>query len=276
MKRPFHLVDVFGSSPLEGNPLAVVSHGEGLSSEEMLQLTRWFNLSETTFLLAAESEADYRVRIFTLAGELDFAGHPTLGTCHVWESTTDGSRERMVQECGVGLVPLRRSGGVLWFQAPALVRDGPVDDETLARVVRCLGIREEDVRAARWVDNGPGWVGVLLSDAESVLELEPDFSGETDLAIGVVGLQPERSETAYEVRAFFTNHNRRLVEDPVTGSLNASLAEWLIGEDRIDPPYLVSQGRRVGRNGLVHIARDEDGIWVGGATHTVARGFVEI
>jgi PhzF family phenazine biosynthesis protein len=276
MRRPFHLVDVFGAAPLEGNPLAVVAEAEGLSTERMLQVTRWFNLSETTFLLPPGDSADYRVRIFTLADELPFAGHPTLGTCHVWASTAVGPKDRITQECGAGLVELRRESGIIWFQAPPLIRDGPVDEETEARVGEILGINGGEIVATRWVDNGPGWVGVLLDDADAVLELEPEFARDTGLDIGVVGFHPAGAETAYEVRAFFTDHNGRRVEDPVTGSLNASVAEWMLDEGRVNPPYRVSQGSRVGRRGIVHIDRDQEGIWVGGATQTIAQGFVEV
>lgn len=277
MRRPFHLVDVFGAEPLLGNPLAVVSEAEGMATERMLELTRWFNLSETTFLLEpGDDSADYRVRIFTLAGELPFAGHPTLGTCHVWAAEEGEANQHMVQECGAGLIPLRSEGGIFWFRAPPLIREGPVDDETVARLAGVLGISRDAIVSTRWVDNGPGWVGALLEDAASVLDLEPDFAGETGLDIGVVGFHQDGSETAYEVRGFFSDHNGRLVEDPVTGSLNASVAKWMIDEGRVSTPYRASQGQRVGRNGIVHIDRDHDGIWVGGATHTIATGSIEI
>lgn len=277
MRRPFHLVDVFGAEPLAGNPLAVVSGAEGIPSERMLELTRWFNLSETTFLLEpGDDSADYRVRIFTLAGELPFAGHPTLGSCHVWASEVGERKDRMTQSCGAGLVPLRREGGILWFLAPPLIREGVVDEETEAKVAKVLGIGKEEILATRWIDNGPGWIGALLADSDAVLGLEPDLGGGVGLDIGVVGFRPAGTETVYEVRAFFSDHSGRLVEDPVTGSLNASVAKWMIDEGRVSTPYRVSQGQGVGRQGIVHIDRDENGIWVGGATQTIASGFVEI
>jgi len=273
MKRTMHLVDVFGEAPLEGNPLAVVTEAEDLEPERMLQITRWFNLSETTFLLpATHPDADYRVRIFTLAGELPFAGHPTLGTCHVWAVGSGSSAGRFVQECGAGLIPLRRSEGLFWLKAPPLIREGPVDAALVRRIADVLRVDERSILATSWIDNGPGWVGVLMQDAESVLEIEPDMTEASGLDVGVVGFYPEGSPTSYEVRAFFTDHRGGLVEDPVTGSLNASIAQWMIGEGRLSPPYRASQGRRLGRSGLIHVDQDDEGIWVGGATHTVARG----
>jgi len=273
MKRRIHLVDVFGETPLEGNPLAVVTEAEDLEPERMLQITRWFNLSETTFLLPPTNpDADYRVRIFTLAGELPFAGHPTLGTCHVWAGGSGSSDGRFVQECGAGLIPLRRSEGLFWLQAPPLIREGPVEAALVRSIAEVLRVDEGSILAMRWVDNGPGWVGVMMQDAESVLDLEPDMATARGLDVGVVGFYPEGSPISYEVRAFFTDHRGGMVEDPVTGSLNASIAQWMIEEGRVRAPYLASQGRRLGRSGLIHIDQDEEGIWVGGATHTIAQG----
>lgn len=277
MRRSFHLVDVFGERPLSGNPLAVVSDAEGLETEQMVELTRWFNLSETTFLLPPQhSDADYRVRIFTLSGELPFAGHPTLGSCHIWARESSNESARMVQECGAGLVPLRREDGLLWFLAPPLVRQGEVDEETEEMLVEVLGVARDEIVATRWIDNGPGWVGALLSDAEAVLALQPDPGGRRGLDIGVIGFHPMGSPTAYEVRAFFTDHNGRLIEDPVTGSLNASAAKWLIEEGRVSPPYRASQGAPLGRSGIIHIDQDDEGIWVGGATHSIGSGRLDV
>lgn len=275
------MVDVFGESALSGNPLAVVVDSEGLDDDAMLRITRWLNLSETTFLLTPESEdADYRVRIFTLAGELPFAGHPTLGTCHVWQQVAGEATDEIVQECGAGLVRLRRSDGRLAFESPPLIRDGPVDTAQLAEFAYVLGIETADIVAAQWVDNGPGWVGLLLTDAETVLGLEPDFSRhpkEETLDIGVVGFHPPDSDCLYEVRAFFSGAGGRMLEDPVTGSLNASLAEWLISEGRASPPYVASQGTRLDRSGRIHISQDEEGsVWVGGDTSTVVSGTLDL
>lgn len=274
--RRFRLVDVFGERPLTGNPLAVVVDSDGLGTEEMLEITRWLNFSETTFLSPPESaEADYEVRIFTLAGELPFAGHPTLGSCHVWQSLADEARDEIVQECGAGLVRLRRSGDRIAFEAPALIHDGPVDGLKLATLAAVLGIDTSDIVEARWIDNGPGWVGVMLRDAESVIELVPDFSrhpGGERLDIGVVGMHPEGAETLYEVRAFFTGGRGEMIEDPVTGSLNASIAQWLLAEGWVETPYVASQGRVLGRSGRVHVSGDAGSVWVGGRVFDIVSG----
>lgn len=276
MGRRFRLVDVFGERSLTGNPLAVVIDSEGLSTGEMLEITRWLNFSETTFLSDPESSgADYKVRIFTLAGELAFAGHPTLGSCHVWQSVTGGSQTEVVQECGAGLVRLRRSDGRLSFEAPGMIKDGPVDPVQIAELAMVLGVDLSDVVAARWVDNGPGWVGILLEDAGMVLGLEPDFSRHPrmeKLDIGVVGMYPTGSEYRYEVRAFFSGGRGEMVEDPVTGSLNASVAQWLLREERVATPYVARQGTVLGRAGRVHISGDADSVWVGGHVFDVVDG----
>lgn len=283
MSRSFALVDVFGREPLLGNPLGVVLDGEGLSTQEMQRITRWLNLSETTFLLPPSSaEADYRVRIFTLARELPFAGHPTFGSCHAWLEAGGRPRRsgRLVQECGAGLVPLRLDADGLAFEAPPLVRSGPVEEALIRQIANVLGIDRQAIVESQWVDNGPGWVGVLLESAEQVLALEPDFSrfrGEGGLDIGVVGPYPPGSECAFEVRALFRGEAGAMLEDPVTGSLNASLAQWLIGTGRATPPYCTSQGTRLGRAGRPRIARDEDGtIWIGGSTVTCVTGALAV
>jgi PhzF family phenazine biosynthesis protein len=276
MGLPFQMIDVFGSGDFRGNPVAVVHDAEGLATDEMVAITRWLNLSETTFLLSpTNSDADYRVRIFTLRGELPFAGHPTLGTCHAWLSA--GGRpagEVVVQECGIGLVPLRR-GERLSFAAPPLMRSGPVDDGFVEEIAAVLGIRSSAVVGAEWVDNGPGWVGILLEDSESVLALEPDigrYRGLEQLDIGVVAPHSAGSDVDFEVRAFFADDKGQLVEDPVTGSLNASLAQWLIGSGRAPDSYIAAQGTSVGRAGRIHITRDGSGVWVGGSTTTHVSG----
>jgi PhzF family phenazine biosynthesis protein len=270
-------VDVFGERALTGNPLAVVVDADGLTTDEMVELTQWLNFSETTFLTPPESpQADYRVRIFTLSGEIPFAGHPTLGTCHVWASLGEDPGAEIVQECGVGLVRLRRSGDGVFFEAPDLIRDGPIAPGDLDDIVSILGVREADVVASRWVDNGPGWVGVLLRDAKTVLGLRPDLSrraGDGPVDIGVAGFHDEGRGALYEVRAFFSNQRGELVEDPVTGSLNASMAQWLIGEGRATAPYVATQGAGLGRSGRIEIVTDEDGsIWVGGRVCDVVSG----
>jgi PhzF family phenazine biosynthesis protein len=283
MRRRFQQVDVFSPDPFLGNPLAVVLDAEGLSTEEMQRFSRWTNLSETTFLLPPTSpEADYRVRIFTLAKELPFAGHPTLGSCHAWLEAGGVPRDagRIVQECGAGLVPIRRDGHGLAFAAPPLLRTGPVDEAFVEQVAAVLGIGRREVVDAQWADNGPGWVAVLLNDARAVLALEPDFSrysGDGSLDIGIVGPYPPDSECAWEVRAVFSDEQSGMREDPVTGSLNASLAQWLLATGRATAPYVASQGTRLGRRGRPRIGQDADGtVWVGGPAITCIRGEVEL
>jgi PhzF family phenazine biosynthesis protein len=276
VRRPFTQVDVFGETSLSGNPVAVVLDGDGLSTEQMQRAARWANLSETTFVLPpSRPRADYRVRIFTPTTELPFAGHPTLGTCHAW-STRAGAGpagDRIVQECAAGLVPIRRSADGLAFAAPPLIRDGPVAVDELDGVASALGIGRDDIIDAQWVDNGPGWVGILLADADAVLRLRP---GTVASPVGVVGPHPAGSERAFEVRAFFPSTGGT-AEDPVTGSLNASLAQWLVATGRAHPPYRVGQGTAVGAAGVVRIDADPDGtVWVGGRTVTVVAGTVEL
>ena len=282
MQHRFQEVDVFGATPLAGNPLAVVHDAERIADEEMQQFASWTNFSESTFLLPpTSSEADYRVRIFTPTRELPFAGHPTLGSCHAWLRAGGTPRQpgRVIQECEAGLVPIRRSeDGALAFAAPALKRSGPVDELFVQQVANVLGVERSHIFASEWVDNGPGWVAMLLPDAESVLSLDPDasrFSGEGSLDIGVVGFYPDGAECACEVRAFFSDEQGGLREDPVTGSLNASLAQWLLSSGRVRAPYVASQGTRLGRTGRPRIDQDDDGsIWVGGNTSTIVDGDV--
>ncbi len=272
MPRPFAQVDVFGSEPYAGNPVAVVLDGAGLSTEQMQRFAHWTNLSETTFVLPPESpDADYRVRIFTPSRELPFAGHPTLGTCHAWLEAGGSPRreDTIVQECGAGLVPIRRSEAGLAFSAPPLVRSGPVDDELVERLARMLGVDPTAITDTQWVDNGPGWVAVLLADPAAVLALTPRFD---ELDVGVVAPYPPGSPEAFEVRAF-AYENGSVREDPVTGSLNASLAQWLLATGRATAPYVARQGTALGRAGRVHITQDADGaVWVGGATVSCVRG----
>lgn len=283
MRRAFRQLDVFGSHPFSGNPLAVVVDSESLTTEQMQSFTRWANLSECTFLLPPEApEADYRVRIFTLARELPFAGHPTLGSAQAWLSAGGQPHraDRIVQECGAGLVQIRREENRLAFAAPPLIRSGPVDEDSLAEAIGIIGVGRDDVVDAAWIDNGPGWVGVLLRDANTVLDLDPGPSPEKveeSIDIGVIGFYPEGNETAYEVRAFFTTDDGGLREDPVTGSLNASAAQWLLGTGRVDAPYVASQGTALGRAGRVTIDTDDEGnVWVGGKVTVDIVGHVEI
>jgi len=278
MQRPFVEVDVFTDQPYRGNPLAVVLDGSGLRDDELQRFATWTNFSETTFLLPpTEPGADYLVRIFTTIRELPFAGHPTLGSCHAW-LTAGGvpqHSDRVVQQCGIGLVDIRRDtvSGRLAFAAPALLRDGPLDDATITEAITALGIDRGAIVDSAWIDNGPGWLGLLLSSAADVLALR---CGNTDLKIGVVGACPPGSRDAYVVRAFFPGPGATF-EDPVTGSLNASVAQWMIASGRCTAPYTVSQGTAMGRDGTVHITTDESGqVWVGGDVTTCVRGSVDL
>jgi PhzF family phenazine biosynthesis protein len=273
--RQLAQVDVFTTTPYVGNPVAVVFDGAGLTTEEMQRLATWMNLSETTFLLAPDAPgADYRVRIFTPVAELPFAGHPTLGTCHAWlEAGGEPAGDVVVQQCEAGLVTVRSTPDGLAFAAPPLLRSGPVDEELVERIAALLDIGREEIVDAQWADNGPGWVAVLLADADAVLAAAPTYA---DLDLGLVGPHPEGAECAFEVRAFFPKHGS-FVEDPVTGSLNASVAEWLLRTGRATAPYVASQGTAIGRAGRIHVTRDNDGtIWVGGGTVTCVRGEVAL
>jgi len=276
VRRTFRQVDVFATQPYRGNPVAVVLDADGLTTQDMQQFASWANLSETTFLLPpSTAQADYRVRIFTPATELPFAGHPTLGSCHAWRDA--GGRPAapgvFVQECGAGLVAVREVAAGLAFAAPPLLRAGPVDEPLAGHIAALLGVSRAGIVDLAWADNGPGWVAVLLPSAEAVLGLRP---GAVDLDIGVAGPYPPGSPEAFEVRAFTPLINGT-GEDPVTGSLNASLAGWLLATGRATAPYVASQGTVLGRSGRVHISRDDDGqIWVGGATHTCLSGEADL
>jgi PhzF family phenazine biosynthesis protein len=273
--RSFRQVDVFSAEPLLGNPVAVVHDADGLSAERMAAFARWTNLSETTFLLAPTAPgADYRLRIFTPGGELPFAGHPTLGSAHAWlEAGGAPQGERIVQECGVGLVELRQREAGLAFAAPALRRSGPVEEELHGRIAAALRVPAGDVVDAAWCDNGPGWIGVRLGSAAQVLALEPDFVAMGGLKLGVVGPYDEGGDPAVEVRAFVPSLGIR--EDPVTGSLNAALGQWLAGTV-LPSSYTASQGTALQRRGRVRVERDGDTVWVGGRTLTTISGTVDL
>lgn len=276
MTLAIHMIDVFGSGPLSGNPLAVITGAENLTTDEMQLLTRWFNLSETTFLLPpTHPQADYRVRIFSLDREMPFAGHPTLGSCHAWLSGNGSPKNEtgIIQECGAGLVTIRRAHGRLSFAAPPLIRSGAPTPAELEEARRLLGIEAHDVVDAAWIDNGPGWLGIRLASAEKVLSIDPVRSWPGRIDVGVVGPHAEGSEAAFEVRAFFSDHLGAIAEDPVTGSLNASLAQWLFATGLVAADYVAAQGTRLGRHGRVYLTRDETGvIWVGGETRTHVEG----
>jgi PhzF family phenazine biosynthesis protein len=276
VQRRFSQVDVFSPERFAGNPVAVVLDAEGLSGEQMQAVARWTNLSETTFVLPPDAAgADYRVRIFTPASELPFAGHPTLGTCHAWLESggVPGQPGLVVQQCDAGLIQVRQTANGLGFTAPALLRAGPVTDQEMDRIAVQLGIGRGDIVDAQWADNGPGWIAVLLASAEAVLAVRP---GPPDFEFGVAGPYPPGSDLAFEVRAFFTVDGRS-VEDPVTGSFNASLAQWLLASGRASAPYVVSQGTVLGRRGRVHVSAGDDGaIWVAGATTTLISGRMDL
>ncbi|HAX21595.1 MAG TPA: phenazine biosynthesis protein PhzF [Hydrogenophaga sp.] len=289
-QRPFKQVDVFTATPYRGNPLAVVLDSSGLSAAEMQHFTNWTNLSECSFLLpptpeGAAAGADYRVRIFCPGRELPFAGHPTLGSCHAWlEAGGVPQGEHVVQECGVGLVKLRRDGERLAFAAPPLIKSGPLPEDDVALIARGLGVARSDITAHAWCDNGPNWRGVMLTSAEQVLALRPDGAVLAGLDIGVVGPRGkvgvvgarEEDDTQFEVRAFFPGNNG-LCEDPVTGSLNAALAQWLIGTGLAPERYVAAQGTALAREGRVFIERDASGtIWVGGQSVTCIHGHVTL
>ncbi len=277
MQRRFSQLDVFTNQPLRGNPLAVVHDAGGLSDAQMAAFARWTNLSETTFLLPpTDLAADYHVRIFTPGGELPFAGHPTLGSCHAWLAAGGRAKQlgQVVQQCGVGLVRIRRDGARLAFAAPPLRRSGAVAATIRAQVARSLRLPDSALRALQWVDNGPGWIGVLLADAAAVLAVQPDFAAMGDLKVGVVGAHPTGSECQFEVRAFVPALS--VPEDPVTGSLNAGLALWLIGAGLAPPSYLASQGTALGRAGRVFVQRIGDDTWIGGDVCAVVAGTVTL
>jgi PhzF family phenazine biosynthesis protein len=277
--HPFTQVDVFTDVALRGNPLAVVHEADALSDAQMLDFARWTNLSETTFLVRpTDPSADYRVRIYTPGGELPFAGHPTLGSCHAWLEQGGWPKRdgEVVQQCGVGLVRIRRQNGRGAFAAPRLKAED-VDHATLAGVLAALGLATSQVVASQWLDNGPRWLGLLLDTPQTVLALEPDHQALKSLAkVGVVARYPAGSECQFEVRAFASAIG--VPEDPVTGSLNAGLAQWLIGSGQAPDRYVAAQGTRLGRAGRVMIEREgaADGpvIWVGGGSVSCVRGQV--
>jgi PhzF family phenazine biosynthesis protein len=275
-QRPFTMVDVFADGQFAGNPLAVIANADDLDTAEMQRIAHWLNLSETTFLLpATDPQADYRVRIFTVDRELPFAGHPTLGSCHAWleHGGSPKQPETIVQECGAGLVKIRRDGNRLAFAAPPLTRSGPLSEEDLAEVLDVLQLDRSAIVDAAWTWNGPGWVSVLLDSAEAVLAVEPRRSHPRVIDVGVVGPHHSGGDADYEIRAFFSAGPGMLVEDPVTGSLNAGIAQWLYATERVNGPYVAAQGTKLGRRGRVHLSRDAEGqVWVAGESQRLFSG----
>jgi len=298
--RPFQQVDVFTAVPYRGNPVAVVLDGSELDDSELQRFAQWTNLSETTFLLPpTEPTADYRIRIFTPGGELPFAGHPTLGTCHAWLKAggQPKSPEFIIQECASGLVTIRRDGERLAFAAPPLKRSAP-SPSMLAKVAQAMGLKAPQILAAQQLDNGPNWLGLLLDDVDTVLALTPDHRALKELGakVGVAAIsqlpasssliaRSNREARAFggsaqgtvdlEVRAFAAPAG--IEEDPVTGSFNAGLAQWLIAEGRMPERYRVGQGQCLGRDGRLSVARDAEGrIWIGGDSVVCIEGSVSL
>lgn len=287
-QRPFKQVDVFTARAYYGNPLGVVLDGTGLSQAQMQHFTNWTNLSECTFVLPpTHAQADYKVRIFCPGRELPFAGHPTLGTCHAWlEAGGQPKAQHIVQECGVGLVGIKHdaASGRLAFAAPPLIKSGPLDEADVVLIARGLKIERSDIVAHAWCDNGPNWRGVMLRSAELVLAIKPDAAILAGLDIGVVGprgkvgvvgAQNTGDDTQFEVRAFFPGNNG-MTEDPVTGSFNAAMAQWLIGAGLAPSSYVAAQGTAMARAGRVHVEQEGADIWIGGASVTCVDGQVNL
>lgn len=271
----FSQVDVFSPEPQRGNPVAVVHGADGLTTEQMAAFARWTNLSETTFLLTpTDPQADYRLRIFTPGGELPFAGHPTLGSCHAWLSQGGTAREAGLvrQECGVGLVPIRCGGERLAFLAPPLRRTGPLEDDVLDRTLAATGLPRAALRDHQWVDNGPPWCALLLDSAETVRSVDIDSALLGSLCLGLVGPHEPGADSDFEVRAFVPSMGA--AEDPVTGSLNAGIAQWLTAAGIAPAKYVAAQGTRLQRVGRVFIDASGDDVWVAGDTHTLITGTV--
>ncbi|WLH53950.1 PhzF family phenazine biosynthesis protein [Pseudomonas tolaasii] len=275
----FKQLDVFSSVALKGNPLAVVLGADRLNDQQMADFANWTNLSETTFLLTPRDQrADYRVRIFTTLKELPFAGHPTLGSCQAWLQAGGVPKgDEIIQECEIGLVRIRRQGEQLAFIAPPLLRSGAVEAPLLERVRLALGLPPEAIVRSQWVDNGAGWLALMLTDRECVLGVRPDYSQLHGLAVGVIApCDPARDgvDTHFEVRAFIAGDGAQ--EDPATGSLNAGIAQWLLAQGLAPDRYVVSQGTAIGRAGRLHVERQGDEIWIGGAVAMCIEGRVQL
>ena len=285
MKRAFAQVDVFTATPYLGNPVAVVLDGTGLSTQDMQAFTDWTNLSEATFVLPpTQPEADYALRIFCPGRELPFAGHPTLGSCHAWlDAGGVPQGAEVVQECAVGLVRIRRDGQRLAFAAPPLRRSGALPEDEVLRIAHGLGVTRQEILRHAWCDNGPQWRGVMLASAAQVLALKPNAQILAGMEVGVIApldkpllRGPDDSAEAFEVRAFFSG-NAGLTEDPVTGSLNAALGQWLIGAGLAPAHYVARQGTAMGRAGRVHVQQDAQGqVWVGGESVVCIKGHVTL
>lgn len=273
--HPCRLVDVFGVDALSGNPLAVVHDAHGLTPDQMQAMARWMNLSETVFLFPPTlGGADYAARIFALDRELPVAGHPTLGACHAWIEAGGRSRTpgRIIQECALGLVTVFQDNGRLAFEAPAFLRHEPPSKAELSEALRLIGSDGRGLLDAMWIDNGPGWLGLLFERADTIRSFKPPRSWPDALHIGAIGFHPPGDEFAIETRAFHTDQHFTVVEDPVTGSFNAAVARWLIGAGRLPARYSVTQGVCAGRRGRIDVSTREGAITVSGSTRTVIRG----
>ena len=271
-QHPFTQLDVFSAVPLMGNPLAVVHDADGLSDAQMAQFANWTNLSETTFLLTPPRGADYSVRIFTPERELPFAGHPTLGSCHAWLRAGGApAGDVIIQHCEAGQVPIRRDGARLSFRAPPLIKSGPADEDIRDRIVKGTGMKATKVEAVEWIDNGPGWCGALVSDVETLRAVQPDYAALGGLKLGLVAPAPAEADWDFELRAFTSRY-----EDPVTGSLNASVGQWLSKAGIAPDSYVAMQGAALGRDGRIFVSRDGDDIWVGGDVTPVISGEVHL
>lgn len=272
----FRQVDVFSARPLMGNPLAVVLGADGMSNATMMALARWTQLSETVFLQRpSHPDADYRVRIFSPRGEMAFAGHPTLGACHAWLSTGGAPKGAdVIQECGIGLVRVRRENGLLSFLAPPLLRSAPFEPDVRGMIARGLGLDERDVADARWVDNGAQWRAVLLHDAEKLYRLSFDTALLQGMKLGVFAPTPHNAEARYEVRALVFDSG--LLEDPATGSLNAGIARWLAEAGKGADDYAIAQGRALGRDARLHVRHAGGDVWIGGQVCDCIEGHIRL
>lgn len=271
-RYPFSQLDVFSAVPLRGNPLAVVHDADTVDDAQMARFANWTNLSETTFLLTPSPGADYAVRIFTPARELPFAGHPTLGSCRAWlNAGGQPAGDTIIQQCSAGLIPIRVDGPRLAFRAPPLVRSGAGEDEVRQRIVAGTGIPDRAIEAVEWIDNGPGWCGALVRDVEVMRAVTPDYAALGGLKLGLVAPAPEGEGWDFELRAFTSSY-----EDPVTGSLNASVGQWLFRMGLASGSYIAAQGAALGRDGRVYVTQDGDEVWVGGEVSACISGHVEI
>ena len=279
MKFPYRMVDVFSDTPFLGNPVAVVLGADDIPTETMQTITRWMNLSETTFLTTPSAPgADYGVRIFTLDRELPFAGHPTLGSCAAWLSTLDTASDatEYVQECKAGLIRIRRNGDRFAFAAPPLLRTGRPESSKIQEVCDFLRIDADSIADIAWIDNGPGWLGVRLASAEDVLAVKPAASHPERIEVGLVGPWEGRGDADYEIRALFSGQRGVVLEDPVTGSLNAAVAQWLLSTGQVAGNYVAAQGRVVGRDGRIEVTADGADVWIGGTARVIVNGEIDV